>query len=81
MCNGFIDFKKIAQAHDYTEAEFMEITKFDPSKLDDMVQDNLVEITGSTLRVTETGMLIVRNVAVAFDPDFVAAANKYSNTI
>jgi hypothetical protein len=41
----------------------------------------LVEINGNTLRVTPEGMLIVRNVAVAFDPGFVPVTNKYSTTI
>lgn len=81
MCSGFIDFEEIARNHNCTMAGFLAITKFDSSKIADMIHDNLVELTQTTLRVTEAGMLIVRNVAVAFDPNFVPVANRYSTTI
>lgn len=81
MCNGTIDFVEIAENHACSLAEFLAITKFDKSKIATLIEDKLVEFTGAALRVTDAGMLVVRNVAVAFDPNFVPAANKYSTTI
>ncbi|MCE5330695.1 MAG: oxygen-independent coproporphyrinogen III oxidase [Bacteroidales bacterium] len=81
MCNGTIDFVEIAENHTCSLQEFLAITKFDKSKIATLIEDKLVEFTGTTLRVTDAGMLVVRNVAVAFDPNFVPAANKYSTTI
>lgn len=81
MCNGTIDFVEIAKNHTCSLPEFLAITKFDKSKIATLIEDKLVEFTGATLRVTDAGMLVVRNVAVAFDPNFVPAANKYSTTI
>ncbi len=81
MCNGTIDFVEIAENHTCSLPEFLAITKFDKSKIATLIEDKLVELTGATLRVTDAGMMVVRNVAAAFDPNFVPAANKYSTTI
>jgi hypothetical protein len=46
-----------------------------------MLTDHLAILTDESLTVTETGMLVVRNAAVAFDPAFVPGVNQYSKTI
>lgn len=81
MCNGYINFSEIAAKHHLTVDGFMWITRFDPSKISDLLNDNLVELTDTDLKVTPAGMLIVRNVAVAFDPAFTSGSNKFSTTI
>lgn len=81
MCNGYINFSEIAAKHHLTVDGFMNITKFDKSKIADLLNDKLVELTETDLRVTPAGMLIVRNVAVAFDPAFTSGSNKFSTTI
>jgi coproporphyrinogen III oxidase-like Fe-S oxidoreductase len=59
----------------------MKITKFDATKIAHLLEDGLVELTQTDLNVTPEGMLIVRNVAVAFDPKFEMTENKFSTTI
>jgi oxygen-independent coproporphyrinogen-3 oxidase len=81
MCNGFVDFEVIAEKNNCTLRDFMEITKFDTSKINSLIDDKLVELSPTSLRVTDIGMLVVRNVAVAFDPNFVQVPNRYSTTI
>jgi oxygen-independent coproporphyrinogen-3 oxidase len=81
MCNGTINFEQIAEQHNYSYEEFMKITKFDATKIAHLLEDGLVELTQTDLNVTPEGMLIVRNVAVAFDPKFEMTENKFSTTI
>jgi oxygen-independent coproporphyrinogen-3 oxidase len=64
MCNFFVDFTNIEQtysidAREYFGAEFNE--------LNDLVKAGFVSLNGTTLTVTETGQLFVRNIAMAFD--------------
>ena len=81
MCNGFLDFEKMAASLNCSIDEFLAITKFDQSKISTLIEDGLVHVTDKSLQVTPEGMLIVRNVAVAFDPFFKPTSNKYSTTI
>ncbi len=81
MCNGYINFNEIATKHHLTVEGFLRITRFDPTKISDLLNDKLVELTDIDLKVTPAGMLIVRNVAVAFDPEFSAGSGKFSTTI
>lgn len=81
MCNGFLDFEQIAAKSNCSVKEFLAITKFNTSKISTLIEDGLVKLTENWLQVTPEGMLIVRNVAVAFDPNFVPVINRYSTTI
>jgi oxygen-independent coproporphyrinogen-3 oxidase len=81
MCNGYIHFTGMAGKYHLNKDDFFKITRFSPDKIEDMLQDGLVELTDTSLSVTATGMLVVRNVAVAFDPAFVPGLNQYSRTI
>lgn len=81
MCNGLLDFETMAAKYDCTVDEFLTITKFEQAKIAHLIADNMVELNGNKLLVKPEGMLIVRNVAVAFDPNFVANSNQYSKTI
>ncbi|MHB9055867.1 MAG: oxygen-independent coproporphyrinogen III oxidase [Paludibacteraceae bacterium] len=81
MCNGFINFVEISKKNNCSLTEFKEITKFEKSKIAEMIQDKLVELSVTSLQVTDTGMLVVRNIASAFDPNLLPSVNRYSNTI
>ncbi|NDP21236.1 MAG: oxygen-independent coproporphyrinogen III oxidase [Paludibacter sp.] len=81
MCNGFLDFEQMAAKSNCSVKEFLAITKFNTSKISTLIEDGLVKLTENWLQVTPEGMLIVRNVAVAFDPNFVPVINRYSTTI
>lgn len=81
MCNGVLDFEKMASVHSITLEKFLEITKFDVTRLEMMLSDGLVELKDNILTVSEQGMMVVRNVAVAFDPEYKPVTNKFSTTL
>jgi oxygen-independent coproporphyrinogen III oxidase len=81
MCNGWLDFKQMAEKYQLSINEFMELTQFNPQKIRLLLEDGLVELTDNQLQVTAEGMLVVRNVAVAFDPAYTFKEGQYSNTI
>ena len=81
MCNGALDIEQMAAKFNCSVEDFLNITKFNTSKINTLMEDEFVELTDNKLTVTPEGMLIVRNVAVAFDPNFVSVTNKYSTTI
>ena len=81
MCNGYVNFEKMAAAAACSVDEFLTMTGFDKAKIQPLLDDGLVELGENSLKVTPEGMLIVRNVAVAFDPGFKQLNNKYSTTI
>lgn len=81
MCNGVLDFEKMASVHSITLEKFLEITNFDVTRLEMMFSDGLVELKDNILKVSEQGMMVVRNVAVAFDPEYKPVTNKFSTTL
>lgn len=81
MCNGLLNFEQTAAKHTCTVDDFLKITKFNVSRIDQLLNDKLVEFNNNTLTVKPEGMLIVRNVAVAFDPAFTLKEGQYSNTL
>lgn len=81
MCNGVLNFSEMAHRFECSKEEFLAITKFDTTKLESLLSDGLIELDEEKLSVTAQGMMIVRNVAVAFDPAFKMKEGQYSNTI
>jgi len=81
MCNGELDFNVMASRFNCSKQEFLAITKFDKIKLETLLSDKLIEFNDDKLSVTPQGMMIVRNVAVAFDPAYVFKEGQYSTTI
>jgi oxygen-independent coproporphyrinogen-3 oxidase len=81
MCNGELDLNEMAARFDCSKQEFLAITHFDKLKLETLLTDKLIEFDDDKLSVTPQGMMIVRNVAVAFDPAFKMKESQYSNTI
>jgi len=47
----------------------------------EFVEDGLVSIEGESLHVSPVGMLVVRNIAMAFDPKLEVKQGMYSKTI
>ncbi len=81
MCNGELDFDAMAEKFNCSLSEFLKITQFDTSKFSTLIDDKLIEFDDNKLHVTPQGMMIVRNVAVAFDPAFKFKEQQYSTTI
>lgn len=81
MCNGLLDFAEISDRFGISVDEFLKTTAFDTERLNDFVEDELLELENNVLKVNEKGMLIVRNIAAVFDPAYQPAQQKYSTTI
>ncbi len=81
MCNGFLDFKEIANRFDVSTDKIKEITAFDAQKLEVFIADGLVEFNEEVLRVSSDGMLVVRNVAMVFDPMLSIQDSQFSKTV
>jgi len=81
MCNGVLDLKIIAKQFDISLQNVIEILKFDVNKFNEFIDDELLEINNYVLKVSKDGMLIVRNIAMALDPQLNTEGDKYSKTI
>ena len=81
MCNGFLNFSNCASELSISVEKLKEIIKFDIAKFEEFKNDNLLEISEEAISINETGMMIVRNIAMAFDPDLAVNTNQYSKTI
>jgi oxygen-independent coproporphyrinogen III oxidase len=81
MCNGMLDFRELAERFEMTVPAIRELLKFTPAKLDEFIDDKLVEVDGEVIRVSREGMLVVRNIAMAFDPQLDVKQGMYSKTI
>ena len=81
MCNGYVDFKFIAAHFNMQEEEITDIVQYDPEKFNDFIEDGLIEILPSGVRVNQTGMLVIRNIAMLFDTLTGKSTRKFSKTI
>jgi oxygen-independent coproporphyrinogen-3 oxidase len=81
MCNAFLDFDEIATKYDKPTDEIKEIVAYEAHKLDSFVADSLVNISGNQITISEAGRLIVRNIAMVFDPALQTGAGVYSKTV
>jgi len=81
MCNGYLSFKQIANRYQITENELIEAVDFNENKLEEFIDDDLVEFKNGTLHLKEQGFFIVRNIAMVFDPLLSTTDAKYSKTV
>lgn len=81
MCNGVVNFNEIGSRFSITGNDVKKIVAYNESKLEEFVSDNLLSITTDGIHVSKNGMLIVRNIAMAFDPQLNTEGDKYSKTI
>ena len=81
MCNGRVDFEEIGKQFGKSPEEVKTVTDFQPEKLNDFLQDNLVSIDGNVVNMHREGFFIVRNIAMAFDPLLKTSNAMYSKTI
>ncbi|MFA6923289.1 MAG: oxygen-independent coproporphyrinogen III oxidase [Bacteroidales bacterium] len=81
MCNGYLDFTEIAELFNTSIEKIKNIIEFNPIKFKEFENDGLVSIKENIIQVSETGMLVVRNIAMAFDPFLKVENNKFSKTV
>jgi len=81
MCNGYLDFTNLAKRMNVSVNEIKKITNYDSSKLSDFIDDGLVEINNDVIQVSADGMMVVRTIAMIFDPSLVIQNSQFSKTV
>jgi oxygen-independent coproporphyrinogen III oxidase len=81
MCNGFLNFNEIATQYQIKPKELKQIVGFNPEKLKPFIEDGLLEVDENTLQLLENGFLMVRNIAMEFDPLLTEGKGQYSRTV
>ncbi|HEY4784413.1 MAG TPA: oxygen-independent coproporphyrinogen III oxidase [Bacteroidales bacterium] len=81
MCNGYLNFDEMAVQFGISNKELKQVVQYTPDKMAEFVEDGLVSIEGESLHVSPVGMLVVRNIAMAFDPKLEVKQGMYSKTI
>ncbi len=81
MCNLFVDFNEVGDMFDMDANEVKQIVSYDQKKFVPFLADDLMEIDGERLKINTDGSFVVRNIAMAFDPQLTITENQYSKTI
>jgi oxygen-independent coproporphyrinogen III oxidase len=81
MCNGYLNFNDIAGRYNVSTIELKELVGFKPEKLQAFIDDGLLEVDENKLQLLENGFLMVRNIAMEFDPLLTEGTGQYSRTV
>jgi oxygen-independent coproporphyrinogen-3 oxidase len=81
MCNLFVDFTEVGRMYGTDAATVKRTVAYDPEKLKPFLEDNLLEIKEDQLKIHDDGSLVIRNIAMTFDPQLTITENQYSKTI
>ena len=81
MCNGYLDFDALAKELNTGVAQLKTITGYNPEKLKPFADDGLLHIDGNHIQLLENGFLVVRNIAMEFDPLLSQGKGQYSKTV
>ncbi len=81
MCNGWLDFGQLAAEMNISPEELKKTTGYNPEKLQTFIDDDLLMLNEETLRLKENGFLVVRNIAMEFDPLLTIGTGQYSKTV
>jgi len=78
MCNLGLNFQRI---NERLGIDFKDYFKDALPKLQPMQDDGLLTLDSDAIHLTETGRLLVRNIAIVFDRFYQEQAKRYSKTI
>ena len=81
MCNGFLDMAAMANHFELSTSALQSIVGFDAQKLKPYQEDGLLSLEGNVLQLKENGFLVVRNIAMEFDPLLSQGKGQYSKTV
>ena len=81
MCNNCLDFKMVAMENNISTHELKQILHFHPGKLQPFEHDELLIQSGDRIEVNNLGRLVIRNIAMSFDPKLQVKENTYSKTV
>ena len=81
MCNHYINWEQIADEMNVSASQIKEIVNYNPETLQSFIDDEMISLTDNELEVTSKGFFLIRNIAMAFDPQLNQENQKYSKTI
>lgn len=81
MCNGILVFDEIGGQFQLTGRAIKELIKFDPSKFEDFILDDLMVLDNDQIKINDKGLMFARNIAMALDPALNKGENIYSKTV
>ncbi len=81
MCNGVLEYQTICTKYQLSLEDFMQITQFRVENVQQALDDELLLLDNNGLKLTTEGMMIVRNIAVAFDPAYEEGKGRFSRSL
>ena len=81
MCNYYVDINVVAKDFGVTTENIYQAVEFSIQKFEEFIKDGLMNIEGDKIKVNETGRLVIRNIAMKFDPLLTKGVGIYSKTI
>jgi oxygen-independent coproporphyrinogen-3 oxidase len=81
MCNGYLNLDDMSKHFSISREELIKITDFKSEKLNPFIEDKLLTFDGNTLQIEGNGFMVVRNIAMIFDPLLKDTEGKYSKTL
>ena len=81
MCNYYVDINVVAKDFGVTTENIYQAVEFSIQKFEEFIKDGLMNIEGDEIKVNETGRLVIRNIAMKFDPLLTKGVGIYSKTI
>ncbi|MGL4854559.1 MAG: oxygen-independent coproporphyrinogen III oxidase, partial [Lentisphaeria bacterium] len=81
MCNSQINLENFAHNYNLTIEELLHISGYSDEKITPLIADKLISFDGKILEISERGKLVVRIIAMVFDPALQINNNQFSKTI
>ena len=81
MCNYYVDLNEIANIFKVELNYVIEITSFYVERFKDFIEDEVLFISNYKMKINNKGRIIIRNIAMRFDPLMRKNINSYSKTI
>ena len=81
MCNNYLDFSEISDLYSTKIDIIKEIVNYNDLKLEDFKKSGFVETNKNKILINESARLVVRNIAMRFDPLISDQKGIYSKTI
>lgn len=81
MCNGYLNLEETAKHFSISKDELIQITGFAAEKLNPLIEDKLLTFDGNALQIEGNGFMVVRNIAMIFDPLMKENQSQYSKTL
>ena len=81
MCNYYVDFNNIAKEFKTSIERIYAAIDFTIEKFRDFIEDDLMQFNNDSITVKLAGRLVIRNIAMKFDPMLNSGVGTYSKTI